>query len=173
MSIQTFKKKYANISGKGPPTFWVNKNSTPFSPTGFSINGGLRTGTYIGKTSVFSKVVTPYLGKYPKNLSKKNGEIIYAAPAQVRCIQTYFCKPSVLNVNKKKYLCCHDIVSTTGQMRPYRRNIELYVNEAGAVLSSGQYQTETFSCLNKFAPHTNNTFSGPISSCKKCTRGII
>ena len=118
MSIQAFKKKgviqYGNkISGKGPPTEWIRGGPNQ-SKNGFSINGGFRSGTYIGKSSAFSKVVTPYLGRFPRDYClKPKSEIIFGTPSQVRCIQLYYTKPSVLSFKgmiETQYLCCKNLV---------------------------------------------------------------
>jgi len=128
MSIQTFKKKGvarwgANISGKAPGGIWVTQgpfgNSragsvTTDGPQGFSINGGRRSGSYIGQSMAMSKHGTPYRGVHAQGWGGTQGRYPVAEPlfnmtpakAFVEGIQAEYIKPSVLSnrgMLRKKY----------------------------------------------------------------------
>lgn len=101
-----------NVSGRGPGGYWVSqlpfmqksgekKPNVHFSPTGFSINGGHRSGRYIGKTSKFSKVVTPFKGTNAKGYGGTQGKypisaVIQGTGSDVAGIQQLYMKPSSL-----------------------------------------------------------------------------
>jgi len=127
MSIQTLKKKGiitcrgTNISGKPPGGFWLNQG--PFGSTnnvgaagnnGFSLNGGVRSASYIGKSYRFSKNGTPYIGQFPIGYGGTNGryppsQSLMNFPevrGQTSGKQYLFVKPSVLSTKgmlEKKY----------------------------------------------------------------------
>jgi len=80
MSITAFKKKGvirfgSNVSGKKPPGgVWLRQgpfgagahfNLEDQTGLGFSINGGIRTGRYIGQNMMMSKNGTPFRGIHP------------------------------------------------------------------------------------------------------------
>jgi hypothetical protein len=184
MSIQTMKKKgvaqYGNkVSGKSPGGEWINKETaTAYSPNGFSINGGSsRSGSYIGKTYKFSKVVTPYLGRFPRDfVINPKIEIIPGTPAQVRCIQRYYIKPSVVSsmgMLNKKYQCCPTIVQNTYPSGPMDLNAS-----ASSLTEKRKYACNLdepkLDCLfnpvgeKKPFPFHTNTSSSSKSTCKKC-----
>jgi hypothetical protein len=119
MSIQTFKKKGlltchgVNQSGKPAPGFWLSRGPMglmgsiddigAYGLNGFSINGGRRSGGYIGKDSKMSKNGTPYYGEYAIGNGGTNGKYKTSQPlfnmpnvrADTQGKQYQFIKPSV------------------------------------------------------------------------------
>ena len=93
MSIVAFKKKSmiqygGQRSGKPPGGTWMMRG--PFGNTtlpvdayggeGFSINGGRRSNSYIGKDNKFSSSGTPFRGIYPLGHGGSSGTYIQAQP---------------------------------------------------------------------------------------------
>ena len=138
MSIQTLKKKGVitchgtKISGKNPGGIWlsqgpfghssnfnlfgasVSTDSTPIGPEGFSINGGRRSTSYIGKSSAYSKLGTRYRGINAIGYGGTHGKYPVFKPllnfspvrATVEGAQFLYIKPSVLSTKgmlEKKY----------------------------------------------------------------------
>uniref|UniRef100_A0A6C0H4T3 Uncharacterized protein n=1 Tax=viral metagenome TaxID=1070528 RepID=A0A6C0H4T3_9ZZZZ len=135
MSLTAFKRKSvirfgSNVSGKPTHQLWMPQgpfgtknttnsvdlidNSNNYSSAGFSINGPHRSGTYIGKTSEYSKNGTPFrgafaigngghLGKYNNYNNVFNVDLAYAF---IEGNQTEFVKPttvSTYNMLRQKY----------------------------------------------------------------------
>jgi hypothetical protein len=135
MSLTTFKKKSvirfgANVSGKPTNKLWMPQgpfgtknttnstilydNSNNYSSAGFSVNGPHRSGTYIGKTSEYSKNGTPFrgafaigngghLGTYYDRNKSYNVDL---ANANINGNQVEFIKPSSVstyNLLRRKY----------------------------------------------------------------------
>jgi hypothetical protein len=127
MSIQTLKKKGiitchgTKVSGKAPGGFWLNQG--PFGSLGvvgaagmegFSVNGGRRNRSYIGKSYCFSRMGTPYYGQFPIGWGGSSGRYPKSEPllnvprvlGDVEGRQYKYVKPSVLSTRgmlEKKY----------------------------------------------------------------------
>lgn len=102
-----------NVSGRGPGGYWVSQlpfmqksgqkaSNVSYSTSGFSINGGSRTSTYIGKSSAFSQVSTPFKGVHARGHGGSQGQyrvaaVIQATGSDVASIQQDFIKPSVIS----------------------------------------------------------------------------
>ena len=118
MSIVAFKKKSmiqygGQRSGKPPGGTWMMRG--PFGNTtlpvdayggeGFSINGGRRSNSYIGKDNKFSSSGTPFRGIYPLGHGGSSGTYIQAQPVynagpaivEIEGNQYKYIKPSVLS----------------------------------------------------------------------------
>jgi len=122
MSLVAFKKKSfiqygGQRSGKPPGGFWMMRgpfgNTTmplddTYGPEGFSINGGRRSNSYIGKDNKFSSNGTPFRGVYP--LGNGGAAGTYAQPQPV-----YNAGPAMVEVqgNQYKYIK-PSVLSTTG-----------------------------------------------------------
>jgi len=107
-----FCQQNPSVSGRGPGGYWVNQlpfyqksgsraPNVNYAATGFSVNGGHRTNKYIGKSSSFSKVSTPYRGTAARGFGGTGGQypIAYPIPAtlpEVAATQQLYIKPSVL-----------------------------------------------------------------------------
>ena len=167
MSIVAFKKKGiiqfgSNISGNkglggggGGGGSWLNQG--PFGPKGhiggeigpgFSINGGIRSGTYIGKNMSMSKNGTPFRGihargsggvrgRYPKAEPTMNAGIAYI---DITGNQAKFIKQSSLSTNgmlEKKYMWINNgqypnnWVQPDGNL-PYNFSQWLYIQKKAA-----------------------------------------
>ena len=115
MSIATLKRKtnavYAKVHSHGH-----------YGLTGFSLNGGRRGMSYIGKDQLRSKVVTPFKGTEPRGHGGTNGTydkshiIMGVGPGtDIRGQQYKVIKPSVVSsreqMNRFRW-CCADIVRT-------------------------------------------------------------
>jgi hypothetical protein len=115
MSIATLKRKtnavYAKVHSHGH-----------YGLTGFSLNGGHRGMSYIGKEQLRSKVVTPFKGTEPRGHGGTNGTydkshiIMGVGPGtDIRGQQYKVIKPSVVSsreqMNRFRW-CCADIVRT-------------------------------------------------------------
>ena len=107
MSLSTFKKKSVavygtNISGKGP--------------LGFSINGNIRSNTYIGKDCIQSSAGTPMHGQYPYGYGGIRGRyptyIMYNVyPDSALGSVTILPQPSVVSTYgmlRQKYKCIYN-----------------------------------------------------------------
>lgn len=129
MSIQTLKKKGVitchgtKISGKTPGGIWmsqgpfgssINLDATHIGPEGFSINGGRRSTSYIGKSSAYSKLGTRYRGIAAIGYGGTNGKYPFVEPllnfspnrATLEGEEFLYIKPSVLSTKgmlEKKY----------------------------------------------------------------------
>ncbi len=115
MSIATLKRKtnavYAKVHSHGHDGL-----------TGFSLNGGRRGMSYIGKDQLRSKVFTPFRGTEPRGHGGTNGTydkshiIMAVGPGtDIRGQQYKVIKPSVVSsreqMNRFRW-CCADIVRT-------------------------------------------------------------
>jgi len=115
MSIATLKRKtnavYAKVHSHGHDGL-----------TGFSLNGGRRGMSYIGKDQLRSKVFTPFRGTEPRGHGGTNGTydkshiIMAVGPGtDIRGQQYKVIKPSVVSsreqINRFRW-CCADIVRT-------------------------------------------------------------
>lgn len=115
MSIATLKRKtnavYAKVHSHGH-----------YGLTGFSLNGGRRGMSYIGKDQLRSKVATPFKGTEPRGYGGTNGTydkshiIMGVGPGtDIRGQQYKVIKPSVVSsreqMNRFRW-CCADIVRT-------------------------------------------------------------
>lgn len=115
MSIATLKRKtnavYAKVHSHGHDGL-----------TGFSLNGGRRGMSYIGKDQLRSKVFTPFRGTEPRGHGGTNGTydkshiIMGVGPGtDIRGQQYKVIKPSVVSsreqMNRFRW-CCADIVRT-------------------------------------------------------------
>ena len=112
MSIATLKRKtnavYAKVHSHGH-----------YGLTGFSLNGGRRGMSYIGKDQLRSKVVTPFKGTEPRGTNgtyDKSHIIMGVGPGtDIRGQQYKVIKPSVVSsreqMNRFRW-CCADIVRT-------------------------------------------------------------
>ena len=115
MSIATLKRKtnavYAKVHSHGH-----------YGLTGFSLNGGRRGMSYIGKDQLRSKVFTPFKGTEPRGHGGTNGTydkshiIMAVGPGtDIRGQQYKVIKPSVVSsreqMNRFRW-CCADIVRT-------------------------------------------------------------
>jgi len=121
MSLQCMKLKgvhmygvpCATVSGRSPGGNFVNRlpmfektttlPNVNYAPNGFSINGGgYRTGSYIGKSSAFSSVKTPYRGINAVGHGGQGGQYNIAKPvlavdkSLTRSVDETYIKPSVL-----------------------------------------------------------------------------
>lgn len=103
-------KSSPQVSGRGPGGYWItslpycNTAKTPTNPytygtSGFSINGGQRNVTYVGK--IRRQYGTPYRGPYPCGQGGNNGNFSYQivlnmnpAKAEIEGNQYKFIKPS-------------------------------------------------------------------------------
>jgi hypothetical protein len=134
MSLATFKKKGvinygSNKSARGPVAVWLPQG--PFGPNGrfqisntdsgpgFSINGGIRTNTYIGKNSMMSKNGSSFKGIYAKGHGGHVGSYYKAEPvlnmnpayADINGNQHKYIKPSSLSFKgmlERKYMWIHN-----------------------------------------------------------------
>jgi len=133
MSIVAFKKKGviqfgSNVSGKYPGGVWLNQG--PFgskngiglsagSGPGFSINGGIRTGRYIGQGMSMSKSGTPFRGVHAKGFGGILGRYPRVEPTMNACSayvditgnQSKFIKQSSLSTKgmlERKYKWVHN-----------------------------------------------------------------
>lgn len=120
MSLTTFKKKSviqygSKRSGKPPGGYWLPQgpfgSSTVslkeaiknYGPEGFSLNGGRRTSSYVGKGYSMSKSGTPFRGVYPVGWGgccgtyKKSEPIYNVNEVIVQGDQFEYIKPSVLS----------------------------------------------------------------------------
>lgn len=128
MSIQTLKKKSVikyggnsnqmwcssspHVSGRSPGGIWmralpfVQKNghsesNANYGSSGFSLNGGTRSNTYIGKSSAFSTVRTPFRGTQPIGYGGHLGQypisVVTATPTEVASNQYKYIKPSTVS----------------------------------------------------------------------------
>ena len=115
MSIATLKRKtnavYAKVHSHGHDGL-----------TGFSLNGGRRGMSYIGKDQLRSKVFTPFRGTEPRGHGGTNGTydkshiiIAFGPGTDIRGQQYKVIKPSVVSsreqMNRFRW-CCADIVRT-------------------------------------------------------------
>jgi hypothetical protein len=117
MSNQTLKQKVmngvgANISGKPPGGIWVSQgpfgskgNVINANNNGFSLNGGIRPNSFIGKTYAVSVNGTSFKGIYPVGHGGTNGRYPKSQPVmnsplvlgQTQGQQFMYIKPSVLS----------------------------------------------------------------------------
>ena len=122
MSINTLKKKGvilfgSNVSGRKPPGgIWLSQG--PFGPNssinlenrtgpGFSINGGIRTGRYIGQQMMMSKNGTSFRGVHPRGSGGCCGTYSRVEPTMnageayvdITGNQAKFIKPSSISTN--------------------------------------------------------------------------
>jgi hypothetical protein len=124
MSLQTMKKKGvitchgSKISGKPPGGYWVSQGPgakpVPFGYEGFSINGGRRNRSYIGKDYRVSRMGTPYYGQFPIGWGGTQGQYPRSQPllnfppvlGDVAGVQYQYIKPSSLTTRgmlRQKY----------------------------------------------------------------------
>lgn len=115
MSIATLKRKTNAVYSK------VHSHGH-YGLTGFSLNGGRRGMSYIGKDQLRSKVFTPFKGTEPVGHGGTNGTydkshiIMAVGPGtDIRGQQSKVIKPSVVSsreqMNRFRW-CCSDIVRT-------------------------------------------------------------
>lgn len=115
MSIATLKRKTNAVYSK------VHSHGH-YGLTGFSLNGGHRGLSYIGKDQLRSKVFTPFKGTEPRGHGGTNGTydkshiIMAVGPGtDIRGQQYKVIKPSVVSsreqMNRFRW-CCADIVRT-------------------------------------------------------------
>lgn len=128
MSIHTFKKKSVitclgvKISGKPGVGYWLSQGPFgtiselgEFGTNGFSIQGGRRSNSYIGKTYAMSTNGTPFYGAFPVGNGGCCGTYPSSQPVfncpnvkvDVRGKQYRYIKPSVLSTKgmlEKKYM---------------------------------------------------------------------
>ena len=118
MSLHTFKKKGlltsggVNQSGKLAPGIWLSRGpfgsgniNARYGSNGFSINGGSRSASYIGKESKMSRNGTPFYGQNPIGFGGSCGRYPQSEPlfnmsnvkADVNGGQCEFVKQSVLS----------------------------------------------------------------------------
>lgn len=120
MSIHAMKRKGviqygSRRSGKPPGGIWQDRgpfgktnsiNSiSAFGPEGFSINGGSRNPSYIGRSMAMSKTGTRFNGAFPIGYGGNRGRYVEAEPlfnmppakAHVEGSQKEYIKPSVLS----------------------------------------------------------------------------
>jgi hypothetical protein len=159
MSIQTFKKKgiiTANgvkISGKPAYNFWISQgphgplpqnNILPFGTSGFSLEGGRRSSSYIGKTYSMSKNGTPFYGQFPIGWGGTCGrypksEPVFNCPdvlVDVKGKQFEYVKPSVLSTKgmlEKKYKWIHNGKYPNYWVQPVYPNSNLSDNASQGV----------------------------------------
>ena len=126
MSIQTLKRKGVitsstgtKISGRQPGGIWITQQGhfCAIQPaavpgiSGFSINGPTRNTGYIGKTSHFSSVATPYVGTVPRGWGGTNG--LYPATQPI-----FNYNEATGETQGKQYLYVKpSVVSTFGHIR--------------------------------------------------------
>ncbi len=195
MSIVAFKKKSmiqygGQRSGKPPGGTWVMRG--PFGNTsfpveaygndGFSINGGRRSNSYIGKDSKFSSTGTPFRGTEPRGNGGSNGDYKQAQPA-------YNAGPTIVDIrgNQHKFVK-PSVLSTTGMIATKYRWIRgvypnvwvqpLYTGNQTDSNSQGLY-VHTKSAANTCVTDINNPdkYDGHIVNrgptlCKKTTAGF-
>ena len=181
MSIVAFKKKGiiqfgSNVSGNRKGGIWLNQG--PFGPKGniggeagpgFSINGGIRSGTYIGKNMSMSKNGTSFRGihargsggiggRYPVVEPTMNAGIAYV---EITGNQAKFIKQSTLSTDgmlEKKYMWINNgqypnnWVQPDGNL-PYNFSQWLYIQNKAAA-------NDCFSDIN-----TTEKYVGYIKPC--------
>ena len=173
-------------SGKGGT--WVMRG--PFGNTslplesseGFSINGGHRSNSYIGRDRKFSVTCTPFRGTEPRGNGGSNGDYKQAQPV-------YNAGPTIVDIrgNQHKYVK-PSVLSTTGMIATKYRWIRgvypnvwvqpLYTGNQVDSGSQGLY-VQTKSAANACVTDINNPdkYDGNIVNrgptlCKKTTAGF-
>lgn len=128
MSLQAMKRKHlakVNLSAKAPGGIWLGAPAQQFSatpgPVGFSINGGIRPNSYVGKTYAMSQSGTPFIGQFAVGHGGNRGRYVQTFPlmnmtlakAAVEGGQFMFIKNSVVGQRgmlAQRYACCNDVV---------------------------------------------------------------
>ena len=158
MSIVAMKNKGVIQYGgkgsisKGQGGVWLNQG--PFGKMGivssggygegFSINGGIRTGSYIGQSMRMSKSGTPFRGEHAMGAGGLRGRYYHANPvfnlslakSSVEGSQYMFIKPSVLSTKgmlEKKYKWIHSGQYPNNWVQPdsnlpYNSSYQMYVD---------------------------------------------
>ena len=110
MSIATLKRKtnaqYVKVHSHGRD-----------GGVGFSINGGRRSMSYIGKDQKISKLFTPFRGALPMDYNGPRGTVVKGVGpgTDIRGQQYQHVKPSVVSSRQQMHnmrWCCKDIVRT-------------------------------------------------------------
>ena len=193
MSIVAFKKKSmiqygGQRSDKPPGGIWTMRG--PFGNTslplesygteGFSINGGRRSNSYIGKDRKFSVTGTPFRGVEPRGNGGSNGEYKQAQPA-------YNAGPAIVDIRGNQYKYVKpSVLSTTGMIATKYRWIRgvypnywvqpLYTGNQVDSGSQGLY-VHTKSAANACVidnpdKHDGNIVNRGPTLCRKTTAGF-
>jgi len=194
MSIQTLKKKGiitcngVNISGKPPGGFWLNQG--PFGSkgevgaagnSGFSINGGRRNPSYIGKSYAFSKNGTPFYGQFPIGWGGTNGRYPRSEPVfnfpnvlgETQGSQAFFIKPSVLSTKgmlEKRYRWINSGQYPNNWVQPVYGNSNLSDNASQLLYIQTKAAAKT--CVNdtnKPQVYVDNFKRGGSTGCSTTT----
>ena len=202
MSINTLKKKGvilfgSNVSGHKPNGgIWLRQG--PFGSTGtinldnqtglgFSINGGIRTGRYIGQNMMMSKNGTPFRGVHPRGSGGVGGTYPRVEPTMnageayvdITGNQAKFIKPSSISnkgMLEKKYMWIHNgqypnVWVQPDDNIPYNHSQWLYIQQKAAANDCTtntndfeKYIPHILPCNNNRTPLSRTTFKAMFSN---------
>ena len=204
MSINTLKKKGvilfgSNVSGHKPNGgIWLRQGPFGKGPNaiinidnqtglGFSINGGIRTGRYIGQGMSMSKNGTPFRGKFARGSGGVGGTYPRVEPTmnankayvEITGNQAKFIKPSTISTDgmlEKKYMWINNGQYPNNWVQPdnnipYNHSQWLYIQQKAAANNcvtntndSEKYETYILPCNNNRTPLSRTTFKAMFSN---------
>ena len=191
MSIVALKKKSMILYGghrSGQGGTWMMRgphgqdNVADYGPVGFSINGGRRSNSYIGKDRKFSCNGTPFRGTEPRGCGGSGGNyaqpqpVYNAGPAKVdiRGNQHKFVKPSVLSTNgmiATKYRWIRGAYPNVWVQPLYTGN-QAYTGSQGLYVHTKSAANMCVSDINNPTKYADFIVDRGPTLCKKTTAGF-
>ena len=153
-----------------------------YGAEGFSINGGRRSNSYIGKESKFSSTGTPFRGAHPRGNGGSNGEYKQAQPVynagpaivEIQGNQHKYIKPSVLSTTgmiATKYRWIRGMYPNAWVQPQYTGN-QSDSNSQGVYISKKTTANTCVTDINNPAKYDGHIVNRGPTLCKKTTAGF-